>query len=207
MPMVRELVKELTGGKDPHQGVNPDEVVAVGAAIQAGVLQGRRQGRPASRRHAAVARESRPRVAIFTRLIERNTTIPTKRSEIFTTAEDNQPSVEIHVLQGEAEMAYRNKSLGKFQLDRIPSGATRHASDRGHLRHRCERHRQRARQGQGHRQGAVDDDHRRHQARRRRDRAHDEGGRGPRGRGPAQAAKRPRRATRPTTSSTRPRSR
>ena len=119
MPMVRNLVKELTGGKEPHQGVNPDEVVAVGAAVQAGVLKGDVKDvllldvTPLS-----LGVETKG--SIFTKLIERNSTIPTKRSEVFTTAEDNQPSVQIHVLQGEADMAYRNKSLGQFMLTDLP---------------------------------------------------------------------------------------
>jgi len=118
MPAVHALVTELTG-KEPHKGVNPDEVVAVGAAIQAGVLKGEVKDillldvTPLS-----LGIETKGQ--IFTRLIERNTTIPTKRSEVFTTAEDGQPSVEIHVLQGESDMAYRNKTLGKFQLVDLP---------------------------------------------------------------------------------------
>jgi molecular chaperone DnaK len=118
MPAVQDKVKELTG-KEPHLGVNPDEVVAVGAAIQAGVLAGDVKDvllldvTPLS-----LGIETKG--SVFTRLIERNTTIPTRKSEIFSTAEDNQPSVEVHVLQGEREMATYNKSLGKFQLTGIP---------------------------------------------------------------------------------------
>jgi molecular chaperone DnaK len=118
MPAVQEKVKELTG-KDPHRGVNPDEVVAVGAAIQAGVLAGDVKD--------VLLLDVTPltlgietKGGVFTRLIERNTTIPTRKAEIFSTAEDNQPSVEIHVLQGEREMAMYNKTLGKFQLVDLP---------------------------------------------------------------------------------------
>jgi molecular chaperone DnaK len=115
---VQEKVKQLTG-KEPHRGVNPDEVVAVGAAIQAGVLAGDVKD--------VLLLDVTPltlgietKGGVMTKLIERNTTIPTRKSEIFSTAEDNQPSVEVHVLQGEREMATYNKSLGKFQLTGIP---------------------------------------------------------------------------------------
>ena len=119
MPMVQEKVKEIFG-KDPHKGVNPDEVVAVGAAIQGGVLKGDVKDvllldvTPLSLGIETLG-------AVFTKLIEKNTTIPTKKSQIFSTAADNQPAVSIHVLQGEREMATYNKTLGRFELVGIPS--------------------------------------------------------------------------------------
>jgi molecular chaperone DnaK len=118
IPAVQDLVQSMTG-KEAHKGVNPDEVVAIGAAVQAGVLKGEVKDvllldvTPLS-----LGIETKG--SVMHRLIERNTTIPTKRSEVFTTADDNQPSVEVHVLQGEREMAMYNKTLGKFQLVDLP---------------------------------------------------------------------------------------
>ncbi len=119
MPMVQELVKKLTGGKEPHKGVNPDEVVAIGAAIQGGVLAGDVKDvllldvTPLSLGLETLG-------AVMTTLIERNSTIPTKKTEVFSTADDNQTAVDIHVLQGERPMAGDNMTLGRFRLEGIP---------------------------------------------------------------------------------------
>jgi len=122
IPAVQDLVRDLTGGKEPHKGVNPDEVVALGASLQAGVLTGEKSGD----KDLLLLDVTPLSLGIETKggvthaLIERNTTIPTKKSEIFTTADDNQPMVEVHVLQGERQMANDNKTLGKFHLTDIP---------------------------------------------------------------------------------------
>ena len=119
IPKVQELVRQFFG-KEPHKGVNPDEVVAMGAAVQAGVLTGEVKDvllldvTPLSLGIETLG-------GVMTRLIDRNTTIPTRKSEVFSTAADNQPSVEIHVLQGERDMARDNRTLGKFHLSGIPS--------------------------------------------------------------------------------------
>ena len=196
MPKVQEKVKEFFG-KEPRKDVNPDEAVAVGAAIQ-----GRRAAgdvkdvllldvTPLSLGIETLG-------GVMTKLIEKNTTIPTKAQQVFSTADDNQTAVTIHVLQGERDGARDNKSLGQFDLDGHPAGAARHAADRGHVRHRRERHPARLGQGQGDRQGAEDQ----HQGElgpvRGRDPAHGEGRRGAR-RGGQEVPRAGRtRATRPT---------
>ena len=142
-------------GREPHRGVNPDEVVAIGAAIQGGVLKGDVKDvllldvTPLSLGIETLG-------GVFTRLIDRNTTIPTKKSQVFSTAEDGQTAVTIRVFQGEREMAADNKMLGQFDLVGIPGGPARRAADRGDLRHRRQRHRQCLGQGQGDGQGAAD---------------------------------------------------
>ena len=158
MPMVQELVRKL-GGKEPHKGVNPDEVVAVGAAIQAGVLGGDVKDvllldvTPLSLGLETLG-------GVMTPLIERNTTIPVKKSQVFSTADDNQTAVDIHILQGERPMAGDNMTMGHFRLEGIPPGAARPAAGGSHVRHRCQRHPERGGARQGHRQGAEGHHHR-----------------------------------------------
>jgi molecular chaperone DnaK len=119
MPMVQELVKKLTGGKEPHKGVNPDEVVAVGAAIQAGVLAGE-VGEVVLLDVTPLSLGVETLGGVFQKMVERNTTIPTRKSQVYTTAADGQTEVEIHVLQGERPMARDNRTLGRFHLTGIP---------------------------------------------------------------------------------------
>src|ERR1700747_868183 len=119
MPVIQQLVKDLLGGKEPHKGVNPDEVVAVGAAVQAGVLTDEVKDillldvTPLSLGVETLG-------GVMTKMVDRNTTIPTSRSQVYSTASDNQTSVEVHVLQGERDMARDNRTLGRFHLDGIP---------------------------------------------------------------------------------------
>ena len=158
MPAVQERVKKLFG-KEGHKGVNPDEVVAIGAAIQAGVLKGEVKDvllldvTPLSLGIETLG-------GVFTKLIEKNTTIPTRKSQTFSTAQDNQTAVTIRVFQGEREMAADNKLLGQFDLIGIPPAPRGIAAGRSDLRHRRERYRERACEGPRHQQGAVDSDHR-----------------------------------------------
>ena len=143
MPAVQEKVKELIG-KEPLQGRQPGRGGRDRRRYPGGCPQGRGQGRPARRDAALLGIETKG--GVFTKLIDRNTTIPTRKSEVFTTAEDNQLLVEIHVGQGESEMIGFNKTLGKFQLVGIAPAAPRHAADRGLVRHRRERDHQRVRE-------------------------------------------------------------
>ena len=181
--------------------VNPDEVVAIGAAIQAGVLKGEVEDvvlldvTPLSLGLETLG-------GVMTKVIERNTTIPARRTETFSTAEDNQTAVDVVVLQGERELAADNRQLGPLPARGHPAGAARRAADRGHLRHRRERHPQRVRARQGHRRRADGDDQREHEPRPGRGRPH-----GPRGRAARRArtgggARRSTRATSSTRSPT-----
>ena len=185
MPKVQQLVREFFG-KEPHKGVNPDEVVAIGAAVQGGVLTGDVKDvllldvTPLSLGIETLG-------GVMTTLIPRNTTIPTRKSEIFSTATDNQTSVEVHVLQGERPLARDNRTLGRFQLVGPAAGAARRAADRSRVRHRRQRHRQRRGEGHGDRQGAEDHHQRIERPVEGRGRSDGEGRAEPRVRGPGAA--------------------
>ena len=168
IPKIQQIVKDFFG-KEPNKSVNPDEVVAIGAAIQGGVLGGEVKDvllldvTPLSLGIETLG-------GVTTVLIPRNTTIPTKKSETFSTAEDNQTTVEIHVLQGERQMAQDNRTIGKFQLTGIPPAPRGMPQVEVGLRHRRQRHPARVGQGQGHRQGAEDPDRGVERPQRHRDR-------------------------------------
>ena len=204
MPAVVDLVKQLTG-KDPHKGVNPDEAVAIGASIQAGVLKGDVKDillldvTPLS-----LGIETKGQ--IMTKLIERNTTIPTKRSRDLHDGRRQPAERGDQGAPGRERHGVPQQAARHVPAHRHPAGTAWRSADRGHLRHRRQRHRARVREGSRHGQGAVDDDHRRHRARQGRDRPHDEGRRGARRGGQAAAARKPRSATTPTRSCSRPRS-
>ena len=158
MPKVIETARKLIG-KAPHQGVNPDEVVAVGAAIQGGVLTGQVKQDIVLLDVTPLSLGIETLGNVFTTLIPRNTTIPTRKSEIFSTAADSQTSVEVHVLQGERPMARDNKTIGTVPFDRVAAGAARRAADRSDIRYRCQRHFARQREGPRDRQIAEDHHH------------------------------------------------
>ena len=178
IPAVQEAVRKMVG-KEPYRNINPDECVAIGAAIQGGVLGGEVKDvllldvTPLSLGIETMG-------GVFTRLIDRNTTIPCTKSQIFSTAADGQTSVEVHVLQGEREFAQYNKTLAAH---RYCAGAARCAADRGHVQHRPQRHRERLRQGSGHGQRAEGDHHLQHQPDRGRDQPARQGSRAVRRRG------------------------
>ena len=197
VPKVQQLVKEMFDGKEPHKGVNPDEVVAVGAAIQGGVLAGDVQDvllldvTPLSLGIETLG-------GIMTKLVEKNTTIPTERKQIFSTADDNQTAVTVKVYPGRTADGGRQPAAGPVQPGRHSAGAARHAADRSQVRHRRQRHPQRLGQGPRHRQGADGP----HRAVERpvggRDREDAQGRRIARRGGQAQARTWPSSATRPT---------
>ena len=205
MPAVQEKVKELTG-KEPAPGRQPGRGRRGRRRDPGRRARRRRQGRAAARRHPADARHRDQGRRDDEADRAQHDDPDSKRSEIFSTADDNQPSVEIHVLQGEREMAARQQAPGQVPAHRDPAGAARHAADRGHLRHRRERHPQRLRQGPRHRQGAEDRDQGRLRPLRRRGRADGQRRRVARRRGPQGSASWPRPATSPRTPPTRPRS-
>ena len=194
MPTVQALVRRLTGGKDPNMTVNPDEVVAIGAALQAGVLKGEVEDvvlldvTPLSLGLETMG-------GVMTKVIERNTTIPARRTEVFSTAEDNQTAVDVVVLQGERELASDNRQLARFRLEGIRPAPRGAAADRGHVRHRRQRHPQRLRPRQGHGRRAEGHDRRERQPRPERDRAHGARRRAARRTRTARGARRSTRAT------------